>query len=88
MKEQGEERYISTVPSDTALNGAAVNATPWPLHPGNDPVPFAQKASWALGLVWRGTKKPARTGIGFPAHLGRREWLYPVMPRAEITATL
>jgi hypothetical protein len=84
MKEQGEERCNSTVPSDTALDGGGINTTNRPLHCGNDSTLCTDGFVGPRAGLER-CKNPTRAGIRFPAHLGRREWLYPLMPYAEIT---
>ena len=65
--------------------GAAVTATNRPLHSRNDSTLCTEGFVGPRAGLER-CKNPARTGIGYPAHLGRRESLYPLMPCAEITA--
>jgi len=43
--------------------GWVVNATPWLLYPGKDPVPIVEEAEWAPGLVWMSAENFASTGI-------------------------
>jgi hypothetical protein len=49
---------------------------PQPLFPGKDPVPFAQEAGWAPGLVWTCAKNLALTGIRSPDLPARSQSLY------------
>ena len=53
-----------------------VNATPWLLTPGKDPVLIVQEAGWSQGLVWTGAENLASTGIRSPDHPARSESLY------------
>jgi hypothetical protein len=54
-----------------------VNATPRPLYPrARDPVPIVQRAGWAPGPVWTGTKNLASTGIRSPDRPASSESLY------------
>jgi len=57
--------------------GWIVNATPRSLFtPGKDPLPIAQEAGWAQGLVWTGAENLAPAGIRSPDRPARSESLY------------
>jgi len=56
--------------------GLVVNATPWPLYPGKDPVPIVQEAGWAPGPVWTGAENFTPTGIRSPDGTAPSKSLY------------
>ena len=72
-----EQRYTSTLPSTSALNGGGWS-TPrlGRFTPGNDPVTIVQEAGWAPGPVWTGAENLAPTGIRSPDSPARSESLY------------
>jgi len=46
-----------TLSLTTELNGVVVNATPRPLHPGNDHTPIVQETGWVPGSLCAGAEK-------------------------------
>ena len=64
---EGEQRYSSTLPSTSALDGGwVVNATPRPLYPRErETVPIVKEAGW----VWTGAENlaPHRDSIPGPS---------------------
>ena len=82
---EGEQRYSSTLPSASALDGGG-RSTPRPGHftPEKDPVPIVEEAGWAPELVWTDAENLARTGIRSRAvqPVARRytDWALPPTP--------
>ena len=75
--QEGEQMYISTLPSTSALDRDGWS-TPRPgrFTPGKDPVPIVQEAGWASGPVWTGAENLASTGIRSPDRPARSKSLY------------
>jgi hypothetical protein len=76
--------YSSTLSLTATLDG--VNATPWPLYPGKDPVPIVQEAELAPGPVWTGAENLASTGFRYPDRPARSKSLYRLRYRGPQVA--
>ena len=74
---QGEQRYTSTLPSTSALDGGGWSTpSSGRFTPGKDPVPIVQEAGQAPGLVWTGAENLGPTGIRSPDGPARSQSLY------------
>ena len=74
---EGEQRYSSTLPSTSVLDGCEWS-TPRPgrFNPGKDPVPNVEETGWAPGQVWTGAENLDPAGIQSPDLPARSESLY------------